>query len=305
MTMPLPTWMPDLGSLDLFLSVEELGSVGKAAQAHGISQPAASTKLRRMERQVGLSLLARSTSGSTLTPVGHVFAAWAQGVVAAAASLGENVKALGQSRSAKLRVAASLTIAEYLLPLWLLSLRRVEPSLDVSAVVANSLEVCDRVRSGQVELGFVEMPTVPADLTHAEVGTDRLVFVAAPDYPAARSKQPLRVCDLLSHPVLLRESGSGTRDTFIEAITRALHTDAVVELPHAVELGSTTTILATARGGGGIGVISERAASADLDNGSLVEVNVHDVSAIRPLNAIWMGETPSLAASLLIDITRR
>lgn len=303
--MPLPTWIPDLESLDLLLSVAELGSVGKAAHAHGISQPAASVRLHRLERQVGLALLTRTTTGTTLTPVGHAFVTWAHDVVASAGSLADNVTALRQSRSAKLRVAASLTIAEYLLPLWLLKLRRGTPTVDVSAVVANSHDVCDRVRAGQADLGFVEMPSVPADLSHRQVGTDQLAFVAAPDYPAARRRTALRPADLTTQPVLLREEGSGTRETFIDALATALGSEPSVELPHAIELGSTTTILATARAGGGIGVVSARAASGDVNNGALAELTVAGLTATRPLNAVWLGAAPSSSAALLIEVARR
>jgi DNA-binding transcriptional LysR family regulator len=303
--VPLPTWIPDLESLDLLLSVAELGSVGKAGHAHGISQPAASAKLHRLERQVGLALLTRTPTGSTLTPVGHAFVTWAREVVLAASSLGENVTALRQSRSAKLRIAASLTVAEYLLPQWLLVLRRQNPTLDVSAVVANSHDVCDRVRAAQVDLGFVEMPTVPPDLTHRQVGTDELAFVAAPDYPAARRRTALRPADLITQPVLLREVGSGTRETFIHALAAAMGNGPTVDLPHAIELGSTTTILATARAGGGIGVISARAANVDLHNAALAELTVSGLTATRPLNAVWLGAAPSPSAALLIEVAGR
>ncbi|SHH32557.1 DNA-binding transcriptional regulator, LysR family [Jatrophihabitans endophyticus] len=301
--MPLPAWTPDLESLDLLLSVAELGSVGKAAHAHGISQPAASAKLHRLERRVDLALLVRTPGGSTLTPIGQTFAAWARDVVGAAGALGVNVTSLRTSQSAKLRIAASLTNAEYLMPRWLLLLRRDNPALDVSAVVANSHDVCDRVRSGQADLGFVEMPAVPADLSHTPIGADELVVVAAPDYPAARSERPLAPTDLLTLPLLLREHGSGTRDTFLAALAVALGREAV-EPEHAVELGSTSTILATARAGGGLGVLSARAARTDLRNGTLVAVTVTGLTAARPLNAVWMGASPSPAAALLVELAR-
>jgi DNA-binding transcriptional LysR family regulator len=67
----LPTWTPDLPALDLLLSVAELGSVGKAAAAHGISQPSASARLSRLERQLGVAVLVRGSHGSTLSPAGQ------------------------------------------------------------------------------------------------------------------------------------------------------------------------------------------------------------------------------------------
>ena len=304
--MPLPRWSPDVTSLDLLLSVAELGSVGKAAAAHGISQPAASARLDRLERQVRLVLLTRTPTGSALTPAGAVFAAWAREVVAAVQTLDDNVAALQHTRSARLRIAASLTVAEYLLPAWLVLLRRGHPDLDVTAVVANSHDVCDGVRAGSADVGFVEMPTVPADFHTARVGLDRLVLVAAPSYPAAaRTRGATAPSDLLDQPLLLRERGSGTRETFLQALAQALGRDDDPPLRHAVELGSTATILATARAGGGIGVISARAARADLDTGSLAEVRVPGLVAERPLTALWLGRTASPAAKVLVDLARQ
>jgi DNA-binding transcriptional LysR family regulator len=302
--VPLPPWIPDLGSLDLLLSVAELGSVGKAAHEHGMSQPAASNRLNRLERRTGLALLTRTTTGTTLTPVGEAFAAWARDVLRPAQVLASNVEALRRSGGARLRVAASLTNAEYLMPRWLLVLRHDHPRLEVSAVVANSHDVCDRVRSGQADIGFVEMPTVPQDLSHRQIDTDELALVAAPTYPAARRSFPLRPADLLTQPTLLREHGSGTRDTFVAALAGALRTGAP-KLPYAIELGSTATILATARAGGGIGVISARAASADIQNGSLVRLDVPGLRPIRALNAVWLGAAPSDSAMHLVELAHQ
>ncbi|MGH8960286.1 MAG: LysR family transcriptional regulator, partial [Jatrophihabitantaceae bacterium] len=274
--MPLAPWTPDLAALDLLVSVAELGSVGRAAAAHRISQPSASARLSRLERQLGVPLLVRTSRGSTLTPSGEAVVAWAHGVVDAARILTDGVGTLRADQSARLRVAASLTVAEYLMPPWLLALRRRNPGLDVAATVANSHDVCERVRAGAADLGFVEMPAVPAGLTAEQVGTDRLALVVAADYPlAARARSGVRARDLRDQPLLLREPGSGTRDTFLHALALVLGDEP--PLPHATELGSTTTILATARAGGGVAVVSARAAAGDLTSGALVEIAVPDL----------------------------
>ena len=114
--MPLPPRVSDLTGYDLLLSVARLGSLGRAAAEHGISQPAASARIRHLEGQLGLALIDRSPRGSTLTPAGALVADWAQAVADAAAALDAGVTALRRERESKLRVAASMTVAEYLLP---------------------------------------------------------------------------------------------------------------------------------------------------------------------------------------------
>ena len=299
----LPTWTPDLPALDLLLSVAELGSVGKAAAAHGISQPSASARLSRLERQLGVPVLVRGTRGSTLTPAGEAVLTWAAGVVDAARTLADGVRTLREAADARLRVAASLTVAEYLMPPWLLTLRRLHPDIEVAATVANSQGVCEQVRDGRADLGFVEGPDVPPGFGTRRVGRDRLALVVAATYPlAARAPGGLLPRDLVDLPLLLREPGSGTRDTFLHALARSLGTEP--RLPHAVELGSTSTIVATARAGGGVGVVSARAVAGDLAAGTLVEVPVHDLHAERPLTALWLGDRPTPLAAELVGLAR-
>ncbi|GGK95292.1 LysR family transcriptional regulator [Mangrovihabitans endophyticus] len=297
--MPLPPWISDLPALDLLLSVAETGSVGRAAQAHGITQPSASARINRLERRLGVPLLVRSRRGSLLTPAGEAVVAWTHGVVDAAQALADGVLTLRADRQARLRIAASLTVAEYLLPAWLLTLRRSHPDLDISAGVANSADVCVAVRTGAADLGFVESPDVPADLSARVVGEDRLALVVAAAYPlAARASSGLRLRDVVNQPLLLREPGSGTRDTFLLAVENAL--GAAPHLPHATSLGSTTTIMATVRAGGGVGVISARAAATAVAARELVELAVTDLDARRPLHAVWLGRTPTGPAAELL-----
>lgn len=299
----LPPWTPDLPALDLLLSVAETGSVGRAAAAHRISQPSASGRLARLERQLGVALLVRTRRGSTLTPAGEAVVAWARGVVDAAHSLTDGVQTLRADRSARLRVAASLTIAEYLMPPWLLALRRNHASLDVAVTVENSAVVCRHVAAGEADVGFTEQPVVPSGFSHERIGSDRLAIVVSPRYPlAARASTGVAARELADQPLLLREPGSGTRDTFLHALDQAL--GRVPLLPHATELGSTTTLLATARAGGGLAVVSARAAAADLAAGTLVEVAVPELDLERPLHAVWLGSRPTNLAHELILLAR-
>jgi DNA-binding transcriptional LysR family regulator len=157
------------------------------------------------------------------------------------------------------------------------------------------------VRAGQADLGFIEAPAAPTDLSTARVGTDRVALVVAADDPLAARTAGLRGQDLLDAPLLLREPGSGTRDTFLQALAAALGVREPA-LPHATELGSTTTIVATVRAGGGVGVVSARAVAAEVAAGRMVELAVAGLSLVRPLRALWQGSQPSGLAGELVTI---
>src|SRR4051812_21456544 len=143
-TSPLAHRVPDLGALELLLAVARLGSLGRAARELGITQPAASSRIRAMERRLGVALVDRSPRGSRLTGPGALVTDWARRVVEAAEAFDAGVHALRDRRDSRLRVAASMTIAEYLLPGWLIALRTLRPDTAVSLLAGNTAAVAGR-----------------------------------------------------------------------------------------------------------------------------------------------------------------
>src|SRR3954447_16386964 len=111
--------LPDLDALELLLAVAETGSLGQAAARQGISQPSASARMSTLERRLGVRLLLRSPSGSPLTSAGLAVTDRARPVLEQASALVEGVAALRARQHGRLRVTASLTIAEHLMPDWL------------------------------------------------------------------------------------------------------------------------------------------------------------------------------------------
>ncbi|MFC7303843.1 LysR substrate-binding domain-containing protein [Streptomyces monticola] len=289
--------LPDLHALELLVAVAETGSLGRAAARLRISQPSASARMRTLERRLGLHLLDRSTSGSRLTPAGAVVTDWARAVLEQAVALVEGAAALRSRQSNKLHVAASLTIAEELVPGWLVTLREEAPTAHVGLSVTNSWGVVEALRRGEADLGFVEGPRVPDDLHRSVVGRDRLAVVVAPDHPWTRRRRPLSGPELADTPLLLRESGSGTRET----LEKALRPYDGVSVP-VLELGSTAPLRSAAARGVAPAVLSALAVREDVDAGRLVEVEVDPAVPLRRLlHAVWPKgrELPEAALHLL------
>ncbi|MFH8801647.1 LysR family transcriptional regulator [Streptomyces sp. NPDC017936] len=289
--------VPDLGALELLLAVARLGSLGGAAREMGITQPAASSRIRSMERRLGVALVDRSPRGSRLTDAGALVTDWARRIVEAAQAFDAGAQALRDRRDSRLRVAASMTIAEYLLPGWLLALRAERPDTAVSLLAGNSAAVAERLLSGEADLGFVEGLTVPSGLDSAVIARDRLIVVAAPAHPWTRRRRPLSGQELASTPLILREEGSGTRqvlDAALGGLARPL-----------IELSSTTAVKAAAVSGAGPSVLSELAVGEELATRRLVSVPVEGVRLARALRAVWpTGHRPTGPARELLSLTR-
>jgi molybdate transport repressor ModE-like protein len=287
---------PDLDALEVLLAVARTGSLNAAATEVGVSQQAVSARIRSMEARTGLALVARTSRGSTLTPAGQIVAEWAARLVELASELDLGLASLRSDRGSRLRVSASLTIAEQLLPGWLVALnaeatRRGGARVEVVLQATNSETVTEQVRQGRAELGFVEGPAAPAGLRSRSIGRDRLVVVVLADHPWARRRQPVTPGELAGTALVSREPGSGTRESFDRALRAALGgSRPVTEPPFA--LSTTAAVRAAVLAGAGPGVLSELTVADDLSSGRLVAVPVSGIRLERTLRAIWLGGGP-------------
>ncbi|MCI4080588.1 LysR family transcriptional regulator [Streptomyces sp. MMS21 TC-5] len=298
--VPLAHRVPDLGALELLLAVARVGSLSGAARRLGITQPAASSRIRAMETRLGVALVDRSPRGSTLTAEGALVTDWARRVVEAAEAFDAGAQALRGRRDSRLRVAASMTIAEYLLPGWLIALRGQRPDTAVSLHAGNSAVVVQRVLTHEADLGFVEGLTVPEGLDSAVIAQDRLVVAVAPVHLWARRTRGVEAAELAATPLILRERGSGTRQVLDAAL--AGHGGLAAPL---LELASTTAVKAAALGGAGPCVLSELAVVDELAARRLVEVPVSGAELGRALRAVWpAGARPAGPARDLLSLTR-
>jgi molybdate transport repressor ModE-like protein len=294
--MPLPQPVPDLVSLDLLQSVAELGSIRQAALAHGISQPAASMRIRSLERMLGLELLDRSGGRARLTAAGLAVVQWSDRVLDGVRSLLAGTAALRSEGRTQLRIGASMTVAEYLIPGWLDLLRASDPAVNVSLQMGNSTQVAEMVRRRAVHLGFVEGQSAVPGLASRVVETDDLVIVVASSHPWTKRRRPISPIMLADTPLVLREEGSGTREV-LEAALAELDLEAIP----AVELGSTTAIKAAVESGAGPAVLSRLAAEGDIQTGRLVAVPVAGLELGRSIRAVWPRErTPPESAKRLL-----
>jgi DNA-binding transcriptional LysR family regulator len=297
---PLSSHVPELGALELLLAVVRRGSLGRAAAELGITQPAASTRIAAMERQIGVTLLERSPRGSRPTEAGALVAEWAAQVIGAAQALDAGVAALRERRDARLRVSASLTVAEYLMPGWLLALHAALPDTAVTLRAANSSQVAEEILAGEADLGFVEGLHLPTGVDGAVVAHDRLLLVVAPGHRWARRRTPPSAAEVAATPLILREQGSGTR----EVLNAALASHGGLAEP-LLTLASTTALKAATTSGAGPAVLSELAVADELASGRLVSVAVPDLVLTRPLRAVWpKGARPAGPARELLSLIR-
>lgn len=273
--------LPDIAALEVVVAVGRLGSMGAAARDLGLSQQAVSSRVRGVEHELGVEIFVRSPAGVEPTENGRLLLEWASALVDRAGEFVAGVDTLVGNRHATLVVAASMTVAEYLVPGWLTTLTtRIGARISVRPM--NSAEVIETVRSGDADLGFIESPGETADLDAALVTTDELYVVAAPGHPWARTGT-VSAREVASTPLIQREPGSGTRVTFENALAEL----GLRPVDPLIELRSVTAIRSSVLTSNGATVLSRLSISDDIAAGRLKRIEVDGVSMIRPLRAVW------------------
>jgi DNA-binding transcriptional LysR family regulator len=309
----------DLGALRALREVGRHGSIAAAAGVLGVSQQALSARMRTLERAMSVTLLARSPAGSHLTEQGRLIVGWAEDVLDAADRLEAGLRSIRSGVSHRLAIAASQTIAEHLVPHWLVELRSIEqaraeqaraeqapdyaPTV-VELTVANSTGVIELVRNARAGLGFIETPHLPADLMTAHLRDDEMLVVAAPGHPWARRRGPLPLAEIAATPLVMREAGSGTRDALTDHL--AAHRPPL-SARIAMELGTSAAVRSAIAEGVGPGVLSRLAVRDDLVLGRLVAVEVAAPPLVRRLTAVWRPDHDPLApeAARLLALAKR
>jgi DNA-binding transcriptional LysR family regulator len=278
---------PDLDDLSVLALIAETGGIGRAALQLGVSQPSISRRMRTLERALGVRVLNRGPTGTSLTPTGRVVVDWASALLASAEDFTRSVEALRDERAGTVRAAVSMTIAEHYAPTWLARLRAVDPGTAVSLTVCNSADVAALVDSGKAEVGFLESPTVRRTLRRRRIGWDFLAVAVHADHEWAKRRRPISVEELALARLLVREPGSGTRETIEGALATKGLTLAV-----CLEMASNTALKSAALAGMGPVVLSELALGPELLAEQLARVEVSDLQLRRPLNAVWRRDEP-------------
>lgn len=264
--------------LAAFVTAVETGTVQGAADALDMTQSAATKRIQSLERRLGRPLLERGALGVTPTAAGQLLYPLAREALAAL----QRAEASVQAPEARplLRIHASRTVGETLLPEWLALFRVAASPHRVSVAITNSDRVLHAVRHGECEVGFVEgLDATPAELRELVVAQDDLRVIVAPHHRWAPRRQVPAV-ELDQEPFLAREQGSGTRAVAMSALAAA-----GVQLEPALEFSSAEGIK-RALAAGGFALLSERAVTNEITAGTLRAIPVAGVELHRMLRAV-------------------
>ncbi|AVG14767.1 MULTISPECIES: LysR family transcriptional regulator [Chromobacteriaceae] len=251
-----------LRELEVFVAVAELDTVTRAAERVALTQSAASQALDKLEQGLGAKLFDRVGRRLLINEHGRLLLPRARALLDAAG----DVQGLFDGGGLALRIGASTTIANYLLPPLLAAFRRDWPQARLELEVANTRDIVEAVAAFRVDFGLIEGPCHHPELLASPWRQDELLVFAAVSHPLAGRK--VAAAELAEAEWILREAGSGTR----EEVERVL-------LPHlmrlsiSMELGHSEAIKHAVAAGLGVSCLSRHVVADLLAAGSVVEVD--------------------------------
>ncbi len=271
-----------LRQLQVFTAVADAGSTTAAGQHVALSQSAASGALNELETMLGAQLFDRIGKRLVLNDTGRALLPQARAVLDGVLDI-ETQFGIGTSASrgtgaggtsVRLRVGASTTIGNYLLPALVASHLRtsaeVGHDVHVDVTIGNTSEIAAAVVRLEVDLAMIEGPCHEPELQVRPWLDDELVIVCAPDHALLRDGGAARVGvkNLRQQRWLLREPGSGTREAVEHALLPHLH-----HWERPMQLGSTEAIKQAAAEGLGLTCLSLCTVQDLVTLGRLVVVN--------------------------------
>ena len=268
-----------LRQLEIFVAISRTGSVSRAAEALSLSQSAMSTALSELERQFNLQLFDRVGKSLRINETGQQLLPRAVELLDRAKEI-ENLLQ-GHAGFGHMRIGATLTVGNYLATILVARFLQEHPESRIQLQVHNTSTIVQQIANHELDLGLIEGDCNHPDIEVQPWIADELVVFSAPDHPLA-SQRKVSLEQLLQEEWILREKGSGTRETF----DRAFHSHHS-KLKIRLELEHTEAIKRAVESGLGIGCISRLALKDAFRRGSLVPISTPNLDLSRFFYFLW------------------
>ena len=264
--------------LKVFHSVATNLSFTKASKELFISQPAISKHIHELEVQYKTPLFDRVGSHIGLTHAGELLLSHTKQLLAAYRQMDFEMNLLTDNFAGELRLGASTTISQYVLPPVLASFIKKFPEIKVSLLNGNSRDIEQALREGKITLGLIEGTAHQSTLHYTPFMRDELVVVAHTGSSLAAYDE-ISLEQLRTLPLVLRENGSGTLDVVEAAL--AEHQVKLSQLNVVLQMGSTESIKLFLENSEALGIVSIRAVTRELMSGRLKVIEVEGFRAER------------------------
>ncbi|MCR8635050.1 LysR family transcriptional regulator [Paenibacillus radicis (ex Xue et al. 2023)] len=273
-------------TLKVFVTVTEQSNFSRAAELLNLSQPGVSLHIRNLEQEMGAKLMHRSPKQVKLTEAGTLLYKNAKQILSLYENAKQEIHLLQNAVTGSLKIGASFTIGEYVMPRLLAEFTSLYPQVDIQVNIGNTEEIIQAVRINELDLGLVEGHVTQFDIEAIPYMKDEMILVAPPGHPLSslRIAEPSMLQDQVW---VLRESGSGTR-----AFSDAFIHDAGLSVRRSYIFNSSQGVKESVAAGLGIAILSRLVVRKELEAGEIIDVPIKETSFTRDFLMIHGKKMP-------------
>ncbi|MGM9950241.1 MAG: LysR family transcriptional regulator [Lysinibacillus sp.] len=266
-------------ALKTFITLAELKNFTKTSEVLHISQPSVSLHIKNLEKEFQTELFIRSPKYVQITPSGNILYNRAKQIISLYEQAKEDILAHHHSVQGELKIGASFTIGEHILPVFLSKLQKDFPKLELTVIIGNTEEIVQHVREFRVDIGLIEGQTNDKELSIHPFMQDELFLISSPAYPGFKSEMTLH--DLQNHTWITREDGSGTRE-YINHVIRSNG----LKVKSLLTISSNQGIKESVMQGLGISLLSRSVIEREVEHGDLSIVRLENQSFTRTFSYV-------------------
>ena len=277
--------------LKVFYTVANRLSFTKAANELNISQPAVTKHIKEIENQLNTKLFDRKGTTIQITESGKILFVYAEKSRQLYRDLEFAIAQLNKQEKGKLKIGASTTIAQYILPEILAKFNSYYKDINIELVTHNSEDIATLLKNGQIDLGIVEGESKSSYFDYQKFKRDEIVLVCNADHPLVNRN--FKIKDLYDVDLIVREQGSGTQE-FIQNQLKKSGVD-LQKLNIIMQLGSSESIKNYLLHSEAMAFLSISTILTELKNNQLSVIDIKNFSIERDFNFITLkGEQSEL-----------
>ncbi len=268
-------------ALRTFVTLAEVKNFTKTAEILRMSQPSVSLHIKNLEKELQTKLFIRSPKFLKITPTGEILYDRAKQMITIYEQTIQDILEHHNSIKGELKIGASFTIGEYILPTLLLDLQKDYPELELQVIIGNTEEIVQSVRMYEVDIGLIEGQTNEKELSVHPFMEDELFIVSSTNHELAQ-KAEVTIADLQNQAWVTREVGSGTG----EYLNHVFRTNGL-KVQSLLTISSNQGIKETLINGMGLSLLSKSVIERDVLHQNLSILKMKNHTFKRTLSYVY------------------
>jgi DNA-binding transcriptional LysR family regulator len=273
--------------LKTFISLVQLKSFTRTAEALNLTQPAVSQHIRFLEEYYDVKLIKKEGRMFSITKEGMMLMKYSKELEVIYSKMEQELKKESKTKKVH-KIGATLTIGGYILPDILGKHKNLNPNIDILLQVNNTAEIINKLINKKIELALVEGPFDREMFKYKKLKDDELVLAVSPKHEFAIQKQ-IDIDEIINGKLILREKGSGTRMVFENSLKERGYD--IKGMNPYMEVGDISAIKSLVESNLGYTIISKESINGEINRKTIVSVPIRDLHIYREFNFIYFEDS--------------